>query len=507
MTKLIAYRVGQTLEMRPAAPKRIWMDESGSKNAYRCLPLSMANGYGWEFINPSKFSLEWDGGKGPKNVKIIKESGTIFPDNHFGEGTFTWHTGFLFKTEHPYGLYVTGPPNYPKPNVTPLSGIVETHWLPFTFTMNWIFTQPGRVEFSPGEVVCQIFPVDLTIFDDIQPEIRHLSEDPEFEEKYWQWNVSRVAFSTGKRQGKQSDGWQKDYFQGKYAQLNEESLCPFHAKRNEQEQENNPHKTKNNVPEFSVVSTDPYYTPEKYNSLLKKIREPKAITPMTEPPTVTTMENVLPDIHAKIQAATKLVLLFVTSHECAGEKTSIQQDLENKIQAEFPDTVEMVVMCIPENNMPFPKIQTDVLYYFAPKNQKPLFFREKHQILIELSHDVQAALKMMNEGVNYYDAKFDETTKHALLQTEEYVKNEDVSKFPSSFKMARNLAKEVWRTGKNAARGLPILVSAEVGFKRLSTCESCDRYDLQTNRCKECGCFMKAKTQLASATCPLNKWT
>jgi hypothetical protein len=508
MNKIIGYKVGTSLEMRPATSKRQWMDNSVSKNAYRCLPLSIANSYGWEFINPSKFSLEWDGDPSPKSVKIIKHEGTIFPDNHFGEGTFTWHTGYLFKTEYPYAMYVTGPTNFPKANAVPLSGIVETHWAPFTFTMNWIFTQPGRVDFNPGDVVCQIFPVDISIFENVQAEIHNLSENPEFEEKYWEWNIARVAFSESKKNGtNKGDSWQKDYFQGKYARVDKTNMCPFHATRTSEEKEKSPHMTKINVPEFKIINNDPYYTPKKYHDLLVQIKN-TAQEPMSNKNDIslnTTTPNIIPDISEKINNANNIVLLLIVSNKCNGEKTSLQTELEKRLETN-KNRIDFFVLCIEEDKMPFPKIQDDVLYYFEPKNQVPLFLREKHQILLDLEHDVETAVKMSQEKINYYDAKFDNQTKNAILKTEEYVKNEDISKFPTPFQMARNLAKEAWRAGKTAAKGLPILVDAETGFQRFSECQKCEFFVEDSSRCQKCGCFMKTKTQLASASCPIGKW-
>ena len=36
----------------------------------------------------------------------------------------------------------------------PLVGLIETDWLPFPFTMNWVFTRPGRVRLEKGEPFC-----------------------------------------------------------------------------------------------------------------------------------------------------------------------------------------------------------------------------------------------------------------------------------------------------------------------------------------------------------------
>lgn len=46
----------------------------------------------------------------------------------------------------------------------------------------------------------------------------------------------------------------------------------------------------------------------------------------------------------------------------------------------------------------------------------------------------------------------------------------------------------------------------KLSAERMNICESCDRYNDITTQCKECGCFMKVKTLMQSAKCPINKW-
>jgi hypothetical protein len=230
--KLTAYKVSEAMEIRPASPSRKWMDESINKNPYRCLPLTMANSYGWELISKSEAVAEWNGGPYPSDVKIENVSGSCFPSSHFGEGVITWHTGYLFTTEYPYGLYVTGSPNQPINNIICLSGIVETFWLPFTFTMNWRFTQPGKVTIKVGDVISHIFPVRMDAFQDLQPELRNINDNPELKQKYQDWSSDRSKFLKGHRE---KGDWQKTYFKGVDLLGNKE--------------EN--HKTNPNVPNFS----------------------------------------------------------------------------------------------------------------------------------------------------------------------------------------------------------------------------------------------------------------
>lgn len=49
-------------------------------------------------------------------------------------------------------------------------------------------------------------------------------------------------------------------------------------------------------------------------------------------------------------------------------------------------------------------------------------------------------------------------------------------------------------------------VSDDVQKRRFDICLSCDMLVKSTHQCKKCGCFMKAKTTLPNASCPLGKW-
>lgn len=41
---------------------------------------------------------------------------------------------------------------------------------------------------------------------------------------------------------------------------------------------------------------------------------------------------------------------------------------------------------------------------------------------------------------------------------------------------------------------------------RLKICRECPSLFKPTMQCKECGCFMRIKTRLKSASCPIGKW-
>ena len=49
-------------------------------------------------------------------------------------------------------------------------------------------------------------------------------------------------------------------------------------------------------------------------------------------------------------------------------------------------------------------------------------------------------------------------------------------------------------------------VSEEIKIKRLLICNTCDQFNKRLKTCKQCGCYMPAKTMFATSKCPLSKW-
>ncbi len=218
--KLIAYVIdGAALDIAPAALERGWMDATRERFAYRCLPLNIANAYGWEVRSPSGFKATWNGEEGIDAITIESEPGTRAPAvSHFGGGILTFHLPCLFRTEPSYDLMVVGPLNRPKDAIAALAGVIETDWAPYTFTMNWLFTQPEiEIEFERGEPFCQFFPVKRGELELFAPEIRPLSADPELDQRYRAWQKSRRDFNADLKvagSSAQQAKWQKHYYRG-----------------------------------------------------------------------------------------------------------------------------------------------------------------------------------------------------------------------------------------------------------------------------------------------------
>jgi len=129
-------------------------------------------------------------------------------------GIVTFHTGYLFRTPPGWATWVMGSPNLPKEGIYPLSGLVETDWLPFPFTMNWKMLRPGKVRFEKDEPFCFFTLSEHRRLDDIQLKIRLLSSDPELAKDCKARHESRQDFL--KRLEARDDdvvkqGWQRHY--------------------------------------------------------------------------------------------------------------------------------------------------------------------------------------------------------------------------------------------------------------------------------------------------------
>ena len=42
--------------------------------------------------------------------------------------------------------------------------------------------------------------------------------------------------------------------------------------------------------------------------------------------------------------------------------------------------------------------------------------------------------------------------------------------------------------------------------RRMGICRECPFFVVRTQQCRKCGCFMKLKTKLERASCPIKKW-
>ena len=100
-------------------------------------------------------------------------------------------------------------------------------------------------------------------------------------------------------------------------------------------------------------------------------------------------------------------------------------------------------------------------------------------------------------------------------KVEKMLATEDTKSLPNSVQIARNLAKDSWRSLKAFLRGDKVLTTSDEALRRWDICKECPflLYD-ETNpdtgkkdgRCVQCACFMNVKVHFQQCKCPVDKW-
>jgi hypothetical protein len=217
---LEAYAVSDNPQpLVPAPATRDWMETFSHRHAYRCLPLAVANTYGWQLLLPVDVTAEWNGGMGLEDVSVSCAHPHQAVSN-FRCGILTFDVAYIFRTSPGYHLLVTGPSNTFKDGIAPMTALVEADWLPYTFTFNYRFTRPGQVHWEAGEPYAQICVVQAGLQEKIQPVIRRLQDNSQLELDHQAWRERRAAFRARQSAGDpaaRKQAWDKDYFLGRYA--------------------------------------------------------------------------------------------------------------------------------------------------------------------------------------------------------------------------------------------------------------------------------------------------
>ena len=215
--------------IQPTSRKRTWFHP----HFYRCLPLAIANGYG--FIIKSEFDIGfvWNGGNDQKDITFffnesLKELEKKYPrvDSHFGHGVLTIGVPFSLRTPPNVNLLTINPPNHILSNITVMSGSVETDNLRRDFTFNLKIQTPNIEVYLPaGTPLAAVIPIPRYYIDNfkLQDANKIFNKDLIEEES------SCLDAASEKRQNSltSKNGVDRDYYLGKDAFGN---LFPDHQK-------------------------------------------------------------------------------------------------------------------------------------------------------------------------------------------------------------------------------------------------------------------------------------
>jgi hypothetical protein len=203
MTKLFLKKTHQTSpEINQSRFNRDWMDNTYNKHAYQCLPMTVANVYGWEIVMEEDLVVQWDGGNTPPIILSgeITSSGRVQAISSI-IGMISINMGWVINTEDGYNTWVTGSPNYFVDGATPLTATLPSYWWPDESQMNWKITKIGEpVTFAAGTPFCFFNIYDNSILENTEIVTSNLWDDKELME-------SRVRYGELKTKNRYENPW------------------------------------------------------------------------------------------------------------------------------------------------------------------------------------------------------------------------------------------------------------------------------------------------------------
>lgn len=206
----------QIFKILPLKLNRSWMDNSRQKFAYKCLPLNIANQYGWSVVSPCNFTASWNGESGLDSIYIESDNKDLLSwaiYSHFGEAVLTIQVDFIIQTPENYSTYIRGIPNKDYGVLQPLDAIVETDWLPFTFTYNFKFISPGSISFKKDEPIFCFFPIERNTVENFNIVSGDIKENENLYQDYLEYSNSRKELS--KKDSGMKAIFQRFYFNGR----------------------------------------------------------------------------------------------------------------------------------------------------------------------------------------------------------------------------------------------------------------------------------------------------
>lgn len=213
-------------------------------------------------------------------------------------------------------------------------------------------------------------------------------------------------------------------------------------------------------------------------------------------------DDIFNKINRYILNATDVILVTVVAESCTRQTPMLVEQLKKFISEKDP-TIKLFDICIPEEEMPVPRIATQIVYFYIPGNTDPVFHRTGLISETMLERDIITLRKMIQGGT--FESIVYPEFPGIVQKVDTMIENEPTGQFPSIFQQTRNFAIESWKASKKLMSGGGILAPAEIAFERYNICQKCPF--LENNRCKKCGCFMQAKTHIATSECPINKWS
>lgn len=174
--------------LSPLQIKRDWMDETYESHAYKCFPVTIANGLGWGLSFPEDITFIWDGisDSSSEHVKVLSGQKYVYTER--ANATISFKTGISFKTSRNLSLLQMPVPNLFLDGVQAFTTIISTSFFKGEFPCAWKITKPNiEITIKANTPVTALLPISLTEINNSEMnevEYKNFKTDQLFENEY-----------------------------------------------------------------------------------------------------------------------------------------------------------------------------------------------------------------------------------------------------------------------------------------------------------------------------------
>lgn len=208
MSIITAYKTNKdAFIIEPLSVKRDWMENTPDKHAYHCFPVTTANTIGWTLSCPEDISFIWNGVTDTTSDTVKILSGEKYCYTGRGQGSVSFNTGLILRTEKNISILTITPQNYFYEDFEIMSSLISTSFLNVDFPLA-IKSKIANKEITikAGTPIATILPLSLTALKEESVEIKNFIPPADYHAKLKSYGEASQKIN---QSGKWTD-WYRD---------------------------------------------------------------------------------------------------------------------------------------------------------------------------------------------------------------------------------------------------------------------------------------------------------
>jgi hypothetical protein len=163
MYRITAYKNLNSADIKPLNIKREWMDNTAEGHAYRCFPVTLANGLGWGLSFPKDISFVWDGISDTSGSHVQILEGKEYCYTERANATISFKTGIIFETDKNLTMLQMPVPNNFIDGAQAFTTLISTSFFKGEFPCALRITKPyTKITIKANEPFIALIPISLS---------------------------------------------------------------------------------------------------------------------------------------------------------------------------------------------------------------------------------------------------------------------------------------------------------------------------------------------------------